>query len=331
MDKITVGVTGTGSLIGQAIIKSIKNSSLKEVISIIGFDYIEDTVGSYWVRKNFLLPDFLKKETKEEIWLENLIYIINLENIKALFIGIDFELKLFAKYKQTIESETKCNVIVSDLNVIEIADDKYLTYKFLKDNNLYYPETTLVEELKRKNINFPCILKPRTGARSKNIFIIKSQDELAQKLPLVNNPVIQELIGNPHCEYTCGVIYLDNVVKDRIVLKRYLKDGHTENAYLSKDTPKIIYDYVSQIAKQLKPFGPCNFQLRLDDNSIPKLFEINARYSGSTYMRVLFGFNEVEYILRYIFNLGVKNFNLRYGKVKRYYNEVFISDELDET
>lgn len=327
MDKINVGVTGIGSLFGQAIIKSLKKSSLSKDISVIGFDYIENTVGSYWVEKNYLLPDFLKKGIKEEVWLEYLIDLINLEDIRVIFIGIDFELKLFAKYKQLIESKTKSKVMVSDLNVIEIADDKYLTYKFLKDNNLAYPKTILPEEIAQKTIDFPCVLKPRIGARSRDVFIINNHEELENKLPYVNSPIIQELVSDPNHEYTSGVIYFDNMVKHIIVLRRYLKDGNTETAFFSKDTPRVIYDYVSQIAHILKPFGACNFQLRLDISGIPKLFEINARHSGTTYIRTLFGFNEVEYVLRHIFNLGGRKFNLRYGTAKRYHEEIFIEDE----
>ena len=47
-----MGVTGTGSLIGQSIIKSIlKSNLLKNKIDIIGFDYFKETVGSFWCKK----------------------------------------------------------------------------------------------------------------------------------------------------------------------------------------------------------------------------------------------------------------------------------------
>ncbi len=323
MNKIKVGVTGTGSVFGQAIIKSILKSSLHNDISIVGFDYFKDTIGSYWIKRCFLLPDCLKEEI--EIWLEKIIEYINSEDIKFLFIGIDFELKLFAKYKGIIESRTRCKVMVSDFDVISIADDKYLTYSFLKDNNLYYPETVLPEELFRKNIDFPCILKPRCGSRSRDVFVVKDKKELNKRLSLVNNPIIQECIGNANNEYTCGIIYLEDSLKEMIVLRRDLKDGHTMTACFYKDSPKIIYDYIYDISTRLKPFGACNFQLRLDDNGIPKVFEINARHSGTTYIRALFGFNEVEYILSYCLGRKIKKFTLKEGVVKRYFDEVYIS------
>ena len=79
MDKVKIGITGSGSLFGQAIIKSIKNSIWNEKAFLVGFDYFADTVGSLWVDKNFLLPDFLKADTNEKDWLGELIDIIKAE------------------------------------------------------------------------------------------------------------------------------------------------------------------------------------------------------------------------------------------------------------
>ena len=328
MSKIKIGVTGTGSLVGQAIIKSIKNSSLKGTVSLIGFDYVQNTIGSYWVDKNIILPDFLKKGVSEDAWLSAVLSAIAAEDIKILLIGIDFELKLFARHRKTIESKTKCAVMVSDPNVIAIADDKYRTYRFLKENGLSYPETILTGELNAKNLSFPCILKPRIGAGSKDVFVAHNRQELDRRLPLIKDPIIQELAGDTHSEYTCGIICLDNAIKDMIVLRRYLKAGHTETAYCSKDTPRAIYEYVRTITALLNPYGACNFQMRTDGSGTPRLFEINARHSGTTYMRAMFGFNEVEFIVRHVLKMGTVQFNLKYGIVKRYHEEMFVADSI---
>jgi len=327
MKKIKVGITGTGSLIGQAIIKSLRFSELAGEIHMIGFDYFEDTMGSFWVEKNFLLPDFLKKEITEEDWLNRLMEIISSEAIDVIFIGIDFELELFARHKDVIESNTQCKVMVSSHDVVTIADDKYLTYNFLKSRGLSYPGTLLPEELAEKEIEFPCFVKPRKGSRSRDVFVVEDSQQLKEILPRIHNPIIQELIGNPNEEYTSGVICFDNKVKEMIVLRRDLKDGNTITAYFNKDVPKIIHDYVYQAAENLKPFGACNFQLRLGKDGLPKIFEINARHSGTTYMRAMFGFNEVEYILSYLLGRKFKKITLKEGRVKRYFDEVFISAE----
>lgn len=326
MDKINIGITGTGSLIGQAIIKSIRTCFLNKRIAMSGFDYFPGAVGSYWVGRNFILPDVLKKDVKEDDWLAEVIKGVSSADLRLLFIGLDFELPLFAKHKKLIESRTKCRVVISDSDVIEVTSDKYLTYKFLKDNGFYYPKTWLLEECDDKEIRFPCIVKPRKGSRSRDVFMIKDRQELNLVLSRVVNPIAQELIGDPGREYTCGVIYFEGEVKQLIALRRKLKDGNTEEAFYSKGEPNAIYSYISEVANKLKPFGACNMQLCLDaQNGLPKLFEINARHSGTTYIRSLFGFKEVEYIIKFILGMACEDFVLREGSVKRYYEELFIA------
>ncbi len=326
---ITIGITGTGSLIGQAIIKSIKQSSFKNNI-LIGMDYFENTIGSYWTDENYILPDILDEDVTEKVWLEKFLSIIKEKQINILFIGVDFELHLFAKYKEYIENKTSCVVVVSSKETIEIADDKYLTYKFLKDNNLYCPMTFLdseIEEAINENkIEFPMIIKPRNGYRSIDVYLVNSKEELLNKIEKVSNPVIQECIGTKETEYTCGVIAFNGEVKESIVLRRDLKDGNTSTTYLKNDYPVIIKEYIESVSRKLGQFGVCNFQLRLDSNGIPKIFEINARHSGTTYIRSLYGFNEIEYILEYLLNKKEITFTIKEGTVKRYFEEFLAGD-----
>ena len=319
-----IGVTGVGSLIGQGIIKSIIRSKYANEYEIIGFDYFKDTVGSFWCNKNYILPDILKDELKEE-WLNMVINIINEEKILLLFIGIDFELPLFAKYKSHIESLTSCKIIVNNSNVIEIGNDKYKTYEFLKNNGLSYPETFLPNDCDYSKLIYPLIVKPRVGARSIGVTKVNSEEELKNALSLANDPVIQECVGDDTTEYTCGVVKLGKEKEKIIVLNRSLRQGNTFISEYKKDFPEIIYKYLHDITEKLQPFGASNYQLRMDYSGIPKLFEINPRHSGTTYMRTLFGYNEVLYILKNILEGKNIEFDLKEGKAMRFYDEILIS------
>lgn len=321
-EKLIIGITGTGSLIGQAIIKSINVSEFADTTMLIGMDYFDNTVGSHWCNKNYLLPDLLKPELELQ-WEDTIICIIRNNNIRILFIGVDFELIKFALLKDRIENETGCIVIVSDKSVIRIADDKYLTYQFLRENKLYYPSTSIFEFAELNKISFPCIIKPRNGYRSRGVYLVNSEEELKDRASSIKMPIVQEYIGDDESEYTCGVVRLGNYF-DSIVLRRQLKDGNTHIAVYENGFPEIIKKYIFDIANKLNIFGACNFQLRLDDSGIPKLFEINARHSGTTYIRALFGFNEVETIIAYVLGREIKKKSLKEGKVVRYFDEMFI-------
>jgi len=324
LKKIGVGVTCVGSLISQGIIKSIRQSDLKGEVELTGFEYFPDTIGSYWVERTYLMPDILKKGITEEEYLAVLKKHILDHGIRFLFIGMDFELPMMSRNRARIRQETGCDVISSSPEVIETADDKYLTFEFLKRHSLPFPRTWLPGE--EEAIRYPAIVKPRTGERSRNVHLVKDAKDLREKLPTVGNPVIQEAVGTRDREYTCGILFLDEEVRTRIFLRRYLRDGNTSLAFHSPGTPDSVREYVEEIAKRLRPYGPCNFQLRLGEDGVPRLFEINARFSGTTYMRTLFGMNEVAFLLHYLMGENPRTPQLRYGKILRYPEEFYVAD-----
>ena len=326
--NFTVGITGTGSLIGQAIIKSVKQSNYKELINMIGFDYFQDTVGAFWCQKNYILPDIYKNNNQIQLWVDFIINKLVENDIKILFVGVDFELPLFAKYKDQIESRTGTIIMVSSEEVIGIANDKFFTYKFLKENNLNCPYSFLPEELNVNELEYPLIVKPRNGARSKGVSKVSNKTELELAIKSVDLPIIQECVGNENDEFTCGTLYLKNELKAMIILNRSLKEGNTFISHFRKDYPAAISEYLKNVCNILKPNGACNFQLRIDKNGIPKIFEINARHSGTTYIRSLFGYKEVEYIIGYLLFNDEKKFELREGTVVRYYDEFFVPKDI---
>lgn len=322
---LKIGITGTGSLVGQAIIKCIRASAYFGKCTIIGFDYLDNTVGSYWVDKNYRLSDILNREQNPyHKIVDEVIQIVKTEEINMLFIGIDFDLPMYAEAKNRIEEATGTIVVVSSPEVVSIADDKYKTYKFLKQHGFSCPETYSVDEMP-KDLSFPRILKPATGASSKGVSIVTSPQEVADRSKNLVNPIIQELVGDQFSEYTCGVIMLDDAFIDSIVLRRELKNGDTFRAFYSNDFSSEIYEYIKQVSLALHPFGVCNFQLRLDKQGVPKIFEINARHSGTTYFRQLFGYNEIEIILNNYFPVqGYKRPKLIEGTAIRYFEEKLV-------
>ena len=320
-----IGITGTGSLIGQAIIKCIKSSKYASVSQLIGFDYFSGTIGSYWCSQNFTLPDIYINPSLEKEWLTTIIDLCIKNKLEYLFVGVDFELPLFSKYKSHIEEVTNVKIFVSDESVINVGNDKYKTYKFLEDNNLNYPLTSSYADFSESVFDYPVILKPAVGARSRGVYKINNTEELDKFALKIKLPIVQELIGDDESEFTCGVLMLEGQFISSIALRRTLKEGNTSKAFYKTNFPDIIYSYIKDICLALKPYGSCNLQLRIDKNGVPKLFEINPRHSGTTFIRSQFGYNEIEMILDYFIEGKVKTPKLREGVVIRYYDEMFYS------
>ncbi|MBF0479351.1 MAG: ATP-grasp domain-containing protein [Candidatus Omnitrophica bacterium] len=316
-------VTGAGSVIGQALIKSIRKSSLK--CRIIAADYFSHAVGLYWADSQYLLPDILKKEVTEEEWISAVKKILIHENIDVVLIGLDFELDIFSRYKQRLEQETKAKIIVGDEASIRICQDKWLTAECLRERGLNYAPSCLPESIKPfiSQNAFPYVVKPRRGFRSRNVFFVKNETELDHALLVCPNPVIQKEMGTIEKEYTCGSLILDGEVKSVISLRRDLKDGNTFRA-ICDDTCEDVNRYIVQAAKVLNLFGPANYQLRLTEQG-PFIFEINPRFSGTTYMRTLLGVNEVVILLESVLEGKRRPMPVpQLGAVLRFFDELFV-------
>jgi carbamoyl-phosphate synthase large subunit len=319
-------VSGAGSLLGQGIIKTIK--SCKKKYEIYATDYLEDSLGLYWAKKGYIMPDILKFRKNESKWLSKIIRIIKRHKINYVIPALDFELPFFAKYKKIIEKKSKCIIIVSNIEIINIFRDKWLTFKYLKNNNFLHPKTALPSELKyflKKN-KFPLIVKPRTGSTSKNVFLVKNLIELKDALKKCQNPLIQEYLYNNNNEYTCGVIFDNkkNSCLSSVVLNRKLKNGNTIIASLRKGKKYNKIDkFVTSVARKIKPFGPLNFQLCLTTKG-PIIFEINPRFSGTTPLRNLFGVNEIEILINSLEEKKIKKLIYKPGIIYRYYNDFYI-------
>lgn len=322
MNKIPVGVTCVGSLVGQGVVKSLLACDLADRLEIVGFEYLPGTAGSYWIETTHLMPDILKPEVTFEGYLERFIPLVRRHALRVLFIGIGFELPHFAAARERIEAETGCIVLVGSPGAVAAADDKYATFVALRDAGLAPPASFLPGD-DLCALPYPVIVKPRRGTGSKGLRLAAGADSLAACLPLVADPVIQEAVGDADSEYTCGVLRFDGRVENVICLRRRLRDGNTNVAWNTPDTPPAVAEAAARAADALDVWGPANVQLRLDATGRARVFEINLRFSGSTGMRTQFGVNEPEYALKRVLGLPLPAFTPRFGKVLRYPEEIY--------
>ena len=286
-------ITGAGALLGQGIIRSFRNSELDP--TIISVDPSPLSAALYWSDRRYLVP-----MAKDPTYLDEIKKILDRERPDIVLIGTDVELMIFAQYRKELETEFDTTILVSSPEVISIADDKYLTYKFLKDNGFDYPESGLPGEEERviEAVGFPLIVKPRVGARSIGVHKVHNREELRAAVEAEDEPVIQECVASADDEYTAGVVVFNGQCTASIVMRRDLRDGNTYRAYV-EEFPELNAR-IQKIGEALMSFGPSNFQFRIDEQDRLKVFEINARFSGTTPLRALAGMNEVEMCLKHL-------------------------------
>ncbi len=304
--KITgIIVTGVGGGVGQSIIKCLHGSPYK----IIGVDSMWDATGLYAVTKGYL-----GESAESDYFIDRLLEIAVKESANVIFPGLDVELIVLAKNKSVFE-ENGIKVIVSSEEVVGISNDKYKTVEFLKYNGFLYPHTYLDTT---KDITFPVIVKPRFGGRrSIGIVNCNNQDELSIAIKNKDNFVIQELIEGD--EYTCGTLSLEGKCFGTIPMRRELRNGDTYKAYSEKNG-KII-EYAGTVIERLKPFGPCNIQLRVRNGEC-YIFEFNSRCSGTTAARAIVGFNEPLWVCDMLQTGKPKQLDFREMAFFRYWKEL---------
>jgi carbamoyl-phosphate synthase large subunit len=324
---VKILVTGGGSLLGQGIIKALKKINKKYHLIVVDVNPL--SAGLYWGDERYLIP-----YANSEDYLESIKKLLQKTKADFVFIGTDVELLHFAENKKTLESEFNTKIIVSSNEVIKIADDKLKTASFFKTNGFEYPITADPNNLKELEDlilkkGFPLIVKPRVGARSFQVSKVNDKKSLEKQLKKTNFPIVQEYIGSDSNEYTASSLCFDGICRASIVLKRDLKDGNTYRTYYVDD--KNFNSKIKSWTEALKPFGPINFQFRIDRNGEPKVFEINARFSGTTPLRAIMGFNEIEMCINKLaYNQEIIQPKVKNYTILRNWSETII-DSLDYT
>ena len=327
MSKKRILVTGAGALLGQGILRCLQ--PIRQDYHIVTVDPDHRSSGFFLSDMAYTIP-----LADEQDYLQSLIAIIKREKIELIFIGTDVELPLLSNERINLEKAYQLKIAVSRPEVIAIANDKWLTANFLRDNGFPFPVSVRATDgdgihvLRVKGV-YPLFAKPRDGARSKGIRVLNNEFDLAEIEKFPSNLVIQEFLEESEGEFTAGCLVFGGKCCAVVVLKRDLRDGNTWRAY--SDISKKYEPFLMAVAEKLGAEGPCNFQFRIRANQ-PVIFEINARFSGTTPLRMIFGFNEVKATLNYYLN-GVSDFDFKIapGTVLRTFSDLFISNEQMES
>jgi len=316
--SIRVLVTGVNSTTAQSIIKALRASGLP--VEIFGCDINPYSSGLYRVDRGFLVKPFTDPGYEAQM-----LEILQRYRIDALLSGIDAELLSLAERKSAWEAKTGCRILVNQPSLLKITLDKYETARFLKAHGCSAPASALETELRPliDQVGFPLVIKPRRGASSRHVYVVHSEAELFERLRQVPHPVVQEYLGSPEEEYTCGAfVDANGTLKGIATLQRTLMAGSTHTAIVGH-FPDVEQE-VRRVIAALRPMGSCNVQLRRNRQGRPTTFEINARFSSSVSIRAHFGFNEVEAALRsLVLGQEVPEMRCRPGVAMRYANEVY--------
>jgi len=321
-NKATVMVTAIGgSGHGEQILKAaLKVQGLD--LRIIGSDIRKDAHQFEWVDESIQLPPANSDE-----YMDALVHSCEIYGIQAVFHGSEPEMIRISRDRERLIGIGVIPVVNSE-NVIEICSDKIRTMDYLNEHEFNPPKYLLIQNsADAEKVDFyPVVVKPYKGSGgSANVYIAQNLDELRglliyMKRFLDQGLMIQEYVGNSENEFTVGVLStLDGGVVSSIALRRNLSGSLNIRSRVANDgnIAKFggmlsvssgvsegefddfteIRTFCENIATKLDSRGSINFQGRADSSGL-RIFEINPRLSGTTSLRALAGYNEVEFLIR---------------------------------
>ena len=302
-------ISGIGGEIAQGVSRIIRENFPS--CEIHGSDREVMHSGKLFADKLLKLP----KTSLKKKYIFNLNSYIKKNKID-LFIPInDKEINLFILNKKKIKVKKS---IVPSSNLVKIGIDKYKTHLFLKSLNINHPWTLLAKDYK-KIPKFPCIVKPRYGHGSKNVFYCKNFKFAEFFSKYIDGLIFQEMLIPEKKEITCAIYRFRNKKIKIIQLIRKLKENYTSWAKVIKNSK--IEKLCKKVTEEIDFFGPANFQLILTKKG-PMIFEINPRFSSTVLMRNYLGFTDLLWSFQEKFGLKLTENKIQIGRIITRYDEI---------
>lgn len=319
---INILIMAVGSPLGQSILKAVCRSKLPDQIHVADINTM--AAGLY---VDNVIPVIFPL-IKEPDYFQQLSHYLDAHQINVIFPTIAAEHDFFDTHSAYF-IERGISIVKCSAETFRICNDKYQSMHFLQAQGINAPDTVLcanAPELERflSSNTFPMVLKPRFGASSNDVFIVKNLDRLRGLINAFPQDyfILQTFLADPD-DYTVGVfVSRDRDYKNTFILKRNLKFGLSYSGQVIEN--EAVSEHCMAIAEALQSVYSINVQLKLVDG-VPFTYEINPRLSSTTSVRAHFGFNEPDMILRDLFNQRPLSDKLpaSSGRFMRYWEEVY--------
>jgi carbamoyl-phosphate synthase large subunit len=283
-ERRTVLLTGAGGVAIPGLIEVLRSAGFR----VLAADMDKKAIGLLLADRGFVIPPGTSQN-----FVQKLGELCSRESVDAIIPLVDEELRpAFALEERGIA------IILPEPAFVDTCLDKYVLMERLRSAGIRVPKTELAN-VNVNQVNFPAIVKPRTGRGSRGVKVIHDpeslQAHLAETTYSDSELLIQEYVVGT--EYTVSVVCWRDGVIQAVVPKEVLsKKGVTQLAVTRRN--EQIEGLCQKIQDSLRPSGPFNLQLILERSTEqPVPFEINPRFSTTLSLTIAAGVNEVVELL----------------------------------
>jgi len=286
----TIVVTGAGGACGLGAIRSLATETAHRVI---GVDMKPTAAGIRFADDGRSVPP-----AADESWPAAMASVVDEFDADVIVPTVDEELAVLPSLSAALAGEVP--IVAPRQDVIDLAMDKYRTAQRLSAAGHPVPKTWLGTEAESIDpAAFPIVVKPRQGRGSRGVERVADPEALAAHLSETPHEP-EELLCQ---EWLTGTEYTTSVVGTAanrllgVVPKEAIeKDGSTVLG-ATRRTPSVV-ETCQELFETLAPAGPLNVQQIVDDDGVPRVIEINPRFSSTSCLTVAAGVDEFDLLVR---------------------------------
>lgn len=329
-------------------LKKVIQKSYNILITSVGrrgyiVEYFKEALGNsgkvYVANSSDLTPAFKYADGSvvtpliyDDNYIDFIIEFCKEKDIKLVISLFDIDLPVLSKNKERFDEEGII-LVVSNNEFVEICNDKWKTYNFLKSKDIKVPKTyidlkKLYKDIENNVIKYPIIIKPRWGMGSISILEADNEEELKilynkakrnifetylkyeSSMDIENCVLFQEKING--VEYGLDVINdLNGDYVNTIVKRKYaMRSGETDCAKTEKN--EKMERLGEKISSYSRHIANLDVDVFLTDNDLYVL-EMNARFGGGYPFSHMAGVNLPKAIITWAQGEKVDN-SLLYAK-----------------
>lgn len=236
---------------------------------------------------------------EDKNYLKLLMDICLKNDIKLIIPTIDTELLLLSQNK-TDFINLGITPLISSPSFIEICRNKRNVNSFFEKNNI-----RVAKEFSKDAYELPLFIKPISGSRSVDTYIVKKQEELRDYFFENNDLLFLEYLDHEaYEEFTCDLYYDKNSELKCVVPRKRIevRDGEVSKAVTKKNR---LVNYIKAHLGYIEGAIGClcaQFFMHKSEHTIYGI-EINARFGGGFPLTYSSGANYPRWIIEeYVFD-----------------------------